>query len=222
MQLIGLNGAKGSGKDTVASFVQDWAERRGVHAARRGFADKLKLSACRIFYPDCDLQFALEWANKIKDADGEGVGYFYTIKDYEESPFARDLLKTMSGRQYLQRYGTESHRDVFGEDFWVDQLLPVGSQVAVIKNFSDNSKYPDFALVTDVRFVNEARRVAALDGVVWEVVRPGHEPDGHASEERLPPQLIDATILNDGTLEDLREQVNNLLDSQFDYQEGQL
>jgi len=44
-----------------------------------------------------------------------------------ERPQLIAIEHSITGRQALQRYGTEGHRDVFGEDFWVDALLPVDS-----------------------------------------------------------------------------------------------
>lgn len=77
MVLIGLHGRAGSGKDTAFLAIQKWAEERGLVAVRQGFADKLKLSACRIFFPDCDLKFALEWSDKIKADPDDWVAQVY-------------------------------------------------------------------------------------------------------------------------------------------------
>jgi hypothetical protein len=98
---------------------------------------------------------------------------------------------------------------VFGESFWVDQVLPppdvTGRQptprharshlrAAAGDHRSVDGLKPrgnfNTLCVTDVRYPNEAERVLALDGEVWEVVRPGLEPDGHSSEEPLPRELV--------------------------------
>ena len=73
--------------------------------------------------------------------------------------------------------------------------------------------------LTDVRFLNEARRVRELGGEVWRVTRPGCDGGAalaagvaaHASEteQRSPEmdQYVTREIVNDGTLDDLRVRV---------------
>jgi len=50
--LIGINGKKGSGKDTACDFIRTWAADRNMTVERRGFADLLKWSIARLFIPD--------------------------------------------------------------------------------------------------------------------------------------------------------------------------
>jgi len=64
--LIGLHGRLGAGKDTAFEGIHKWASERGVRAARRGFADALKLSFARLFIPDCGLDEAVNWCNTLK------------------------------------------------------------------------------------------------------------------------------------------------------------
>jgi hypothetical protein len=49
--------------------------------------------------------------------------------------------------------------------------------------------------------------VLRLGGETWEIVRPGLESDGHSSENPLPRELVTRVIVNDGTVDDLREKV---------------
>ena len=100
-------------------------------------------------------------------------------------------------RRILQRIGNEG-RTVFGKWFWVNQLL---------------TSIPDSipkAVVPDVRYLNEA---AAFDKVI-RVVRPEPHTDrivaenlSHISETEQDQIYADATIINDGTLEDLTVKV---------------
>ena len=62
-------------------------------------------------------------------------------------------------------------------------------------------------IVSDVRFDNEA---TVVDKVI-EVMRPGAERSAHASEAGISPELIWAQVRNDGSLEDLRERVSDVL-----------
>lgn len=194
MNLIGINGFKTSGKDTAFGFVRDLAERDGESAVRLAFADKLKVLAGLTLSVD-----ALSEEGLKQSMDG--------FKEYGELVVKPSEGRcgshfTITGRQYLQNLGAEA-RKVFGDSFWVDQVLPR----EVIEELADDLDWPEWVCVTDVRYPNEAQRVLDLGGEVWEVVRPGLESDGHSSETPLPRDLVTLTLLNDGTLDDLKLKV---------------
>lgn len=103
----------------------------------------------------------------------------------------------MTRRQALQKVGTEGIRKALGEDIWIRRALRLwvadGKPAAVI---------------TDVRFDNEAEAILALGGHLVRIVRPDN--DGlqgtaatHASEAGVSSDLIDVEIINDGTVGDL-------------------
>jgi hypothetical protein len=97
-------------------------------------------------------------------------------------------------RVLLQRFGSDVGREMFGEDFWVEQAF---------RGLSDESY-----VFTDVRFPNEADAIRGRGGVVWNVVRPGvGVANGHVSECALDGFVFDATVVNDGSLEDLEREV---------------
>jgi hypothetical protein len=97
-------------------------------------------------------------------------------------------------RVLLQRFGSDVGREMFGEDFWVDQAF---------KGLGDES-----VVFTDVRFPNEAEAIRGRGGVVWNVVRPGvGVANGHVSESALGGFVFDATVVNDGSLQDLEGKV---------------
>lgn len=222
MKLVGFTGPMGSGKDTAYQFLAEYLESKGKNALRRGFADALKLSAYRCFNPDASLEESLEWADMIKrggritwEAEGSSNG--------------------IPGRQFLQYYGTEAHRDVFGSNFWVDTLLPVDGfkkidQITMdyipdIRKTDDpdvhgawttNFKgkdigWADVAVITDARFPNEAERIRELGGTIVRIERPAVEREIiHASEQKLEG---DFSIWNTGTLDDFRSNVIGFVDS---------
>lgn len=69
---------------------------------------------------------------------------------------------------------------------------------------------PRLTVITDVRFPNEAEAVTRAGGELWRIVRPGTHPAlGHISDTALTDYPTTRTILNDGTLDDLRAQVLN-------------
>lgn len=195
MILIGLAGRKQAGKNTTAKLIAEL--RPDLKIEERGFADLLKWSAYRIFKPDCTREEAIEWADKFKF-----IGNLYMSTDGDEP------LCAVTGRETLQRYGTEAHREIFADNFWVDALLPTDP----VNDWTTKFPGADIVLITDVRFENEAERISALGGVVVEVCRPGgDESDTHASEKPLPGWMIDYAMNNQGSIDDLRENVKSLL-----------
>lgn len=186
--IIGLTGLKGSGKDTVAAYL---IKRHGFE--RRAFADKLKKSVAALF----DIPY-----HEIDKMKNDPTIEIAVGRPDDDLRTVYPMYRTLIFRELLQRFGTESHRDVFGEDFWVDHCLPLGHYY-IGKNIA----------VTDVRFQNEASRIRALDGFIVEVDRPGLDTeDQHRSEAGLPARYIDFTVLNNGTIHDLEENIEIMLD----------
>lgn len=185
MPLIGLHGGAGHGKDTVCEFIREWCEDWDVASRREAFADRLKLSAARLFFPDLCLEDAVAWCNQLK------TGGKVTVTGV-------DVEAEATGRELLQRYGTESHRDVFGSDFWVDAAL------------ADYQPNDELLIVTDVRFQNEADAIHHRGGQVWRVLRigpgAGIPESDHKSEIPLPPEAVDNTIWNCRDLAYLRQE----------------
>jgi hypothetical protein len=189
--IIGVAGFAGSGKDTVGKYLV-------VHYGfeHRAFAAKLKEAAAAL------LDIPFDMVDNLKlDTHGK-----VTVSglDYSEA---------ITFRHFLQRMGTEMGRNVFGEDFWVDMVLPEGWY------FEDQK-----IVITDVRFENEASRVRELDGVViWvettDATRAARGRDSvpaHKSAMRLDPELIDYTITNDSSLANLHVQIKDVLDDMAD------
>lgn len=208
-KLVGINGFKRSGKGEVAlalnEIVPDDQIVYGI-----GFADKLKMLAA--------LSIGLKGSphDLIGEMDAAKESWDFTVTDAQSGI----NFHAFTGREYLQNMGTEAGRTLFGLDFWVDQVLPRPVDHTPGMDWEDHvaqnaihlgSMYPDIDVlaITDLRFQNEAERVKKLGGVIWEVQRPGVESDGHSSEQRLPEELVDHVIVNDGTLDDLREAVRD-------------
>ena len=103
-------------------------------------------------------------------------------------------------RRLLQRLGTEDGRKTIGEDVWVKALLGAGM--------------PTRLAITDVRFPNEGDAIRALGGLVVRVERPGVGPiNGHESETALDGYDFDLVVVNDGTLDELADEMEAVLAS---------
>jgi hypothetical protein len=190
--IIGLHGEAESGKDLTYKLLTEIGEMsgaalKGIGVVRRAFADPLKVSAAYALgfkgtAPEC-----IEFCNRLKE------GTLIRVED----TYNYNSLAALTGREYLQFFGTEAHRHVFGDSFWIDQTLPYGWNPT-----------KEMVVVTDVRFDNEAERVLENDGVIWEIVRPGHGiGKAHVSESGINPKLVHRTIVNDGTIDELREKI---------------
>ncbi len=197
--IIGLNGFKGSGKDTVGSYLVD-----NYDFTQMSFAAKLKESAAALFNIE-----PAKW-EKWKNDETMRV-MLYKAEEFEPWVVESDgdpnhYVNTISVRQFLQRYGTESHRDIFGTDFWVDHAL-------------EGVDADENIVFTDARFENELSRIKSLGGYNVQIIRPNiDDKDSHASEARPPANLIDYVIDNDGGLDHLYLQSDwfiAYLDSQF-------
>lgn len=221
MRLIGINGFKRSGKGETGLAIEALLNDRFITTTLVGFADKLKILGartlgfvdladedCITLMDECKEEWVINIVKRIE------VSYGYDLPPSVEPR----TWHTLTGREYLQNLGTEA-RKVFGEDFWVDQVLPrVPRQVPhgtvdqLIPILLQN-KYPgtDAVVITDLRFENEAQRVIDLGGEVWEVIRPGLTSDGHASEIPLTRSLVTRQIHNSSDLMNLRFQVEKAL-----------
>lgn len=111
----------------------------------------------------------------------------------------------LSYRHMAQTLGTEWGRSLH-PNFWT---RIAGAYMI------DCSKEPSYFhsfCISDVRFINEAQWVRDQGGVIWRVERPQAVPvRAHASEAEMYHFTADKTIVNDGSIDDLRIAVATLL-----------
>lgn len=180
--IIGFSGNARSGKDFSCSLLQEMGKARGVNFQRMAFADKLKISA------------------------HESLGiYFDTLKehlDFSDWFKLNTIINVnsdheISGRDYYVKFG-ESHRNIFGEDFWVKQTI------------SGNLHNRD-VIFTDVRYPNEAEKILSFDGYIVNIERSDSEdsPDIH----KLPESLIDFNVINNKDKDALTKELKVIFDS---------
>ena len=99
----------------------------------------------------------------------------------------------MSPRKLYQRLGTEVGRGI-DVNIWVKN-----AEMFVRQNAGFT------VVITDVRFSNEAFWIHNRGGVVINIVREQNDikENKHSSEDGLKPDDIDLTIYNNGTIEDM-------------------
>jgi hypothetical protein len=180
--IIGLNGRLKAGKDTTFGVIKEFIPE----AEQVSFARMLKMSAAASIGIDVETLEAFKGREDL----------FYELVDLNPPG---DVYR-FNIRQYLQWYGTEGHRHVFGDDFWVDMALPAKL------DHSDR-----VLVVTDMRFPNEAQRVIDLGGITVKVEREtvtNHA--AHVSEQNID-HMIQYFLDNRGTMTDLRANVAQML-----------
>jgi hypothetical protein len=101
-------------------------------------------------------------------------------------------------------------------DTWVNALF--ADYKPVVKEWDELGndtlvQYPNW-IITDMRFPNEMQAVKANGGITIRVVRPSDKEiplDLHPSETALDDAEFDYEIINDGTIEDLKEKVEGII-----------
>lgn len=201
--IIGVCGFIGSGKDTVADYLVNFHEFR-----RESFANTLKDAVAQVFGWDRTMlegrtREAREWREQV------------------DSWWAHRLdMPDLTPRLMLQLWGTEVCRKGFHNDIWI----------AALENKLRTSR--DNVVVSDCRFPNEIKSIKEAGGIIVCVNR-GIQPHWvdiaaqanrgstnaqnwlknekiHASETAWVGTKFDAELDNNGSIDDLYQQVRNL------------
>ena len=207
--IIGICGFIGSGKDTVADYLVNLH-----HFRRESFANTLKDAVSAVFGWDRTMlegrtKQAREW------------------REQQDNWWTNRLGIVITPRWVLQNWGTEVCRNGFHDDIWI----------ASLENKLRNST--DDVVISDCRFPNEIAAIKQSGGLVVRVVR-GSEPEWydaavsrnrgpngnaswslsgrkleqlgvHDSETAWVGTRFDVVLDNNGTLDDLYQQVKRLV-----------
>jgi hypothetical protein len=178
--IIAFTGEKGCGKDTAAAHL---IKKYGFE--RRSFIQQGKAVIAE------SLGIPIQYIELLKSDITATISV--DSKEYHEH--------SLSFGNYIQKF-IESHRKVFGEDFWVEQVLPDGNYMH--RNI----------VISDLRRLNEAERVRELKGVIIRVLRENppqdaRDPD-HDSESQIGAIVSHFTLHNDTTPDDFQEELDTL------------
>lgn len=177
--IIGIGHKRRRGKDVLAEMMSGQAALQGFETCTRPFAYALK--------------------------EHIGAGIFGLTEEqlYGDQKTIIDPFWELTPRDILQRGGTESMRDVFGQDIWVK----------VMQRFIEHCP-AQVILIPDVRFPNEAEAVKRWGGTLIKVERDIEhaEEDTHISETALDDfDGWDHTVNNNSSLGDLKATGDSLL-----------
>ena len=212
--IIGISGFIGSGKDTIADYLVN------SHGFRReSFANSLKDAVSLVFGWDRTMlegrtKQSREWRDQVDPWWAERLN-----------------MPNLTPRWVLQFWGTDVLRKTFHDDIWIASLE------------NKLRKTQDNIVISDVRFPNEVKAIHGAGGKVYRV-RRGDEPAWyrdamilnqgqtnmswsmakiamanlriHPSEWAWIGQPFDAVIENNGSINELCEQVKNLVQDHHD------
>ena len=204
--IIGICGFIAAGKDTVADYLVNYHQFR-----RESFANSLKDAVANVFGWDRTMlegrtAQAREWREQVDPWWAERLN-----------------MPHLTPRWVLQYWGTEVCRSGFHDDMWI----------ASLENKLRTSK--DDIVISDCRFPNEIKSIKDAGGIVIRVKR-GAEPEWysiaknankgapiaqellkefgvHASETAWVGTKFDAVLDNNGTIDELFQQIKMLIKS---------
>lgn len=193
--ILGIAGKKRHGKDVISSVM---SEHYGIH--RIAFADELKRIAMHLW----GLTFEQVYGDDLKEVEDPRWG--------------------LSPRVFLQRLGTQVGREIHPETwvrFTLNTIQKAFQGEPVLLPDLINREFREFRFdaghahtwsIPDARFPSEASAIRAIGGLVIKVVRPSLiSNDTHASETEVDNIVGDINILNDGSVEDLKDKVRSII-----------
>lgn len=177
VNLIGISGRIGSGKDTFAHLLM---QRLDAYWEVKKYAHKLKIIASIL----------------------TGVA----VDKFEDQSFKAQKMPAewgeMTYSEFLQRLGTEAVRNNIHTNAWVNAFYAD----FVAEGIGNDLSEPQW-IVTDVRFQNEADEIKARGGIVVRISRNESSAENlHSSETALDNYPFDYIINNRGTLKGLESQ----------------
>lgn len=184
--IIALHGQANNGKDTAGEIIQKFALGDAIRLKRVAFADQMKILAANSLgiYEN-----EIEAMNSLKDIK--------IVRGYIANLLSGWQLTPITGREYLINFG-ESHREVFGEDYW--------AKIA----FAKIAPWPDI-VVTDLRLEAEAAYLQERQAHIIYIYREKDMEDGFLpGEQKLDDKYIDYYCDNTGSLEDLEKQLKQI------------
>ena len=193
--IIGVVGFIGSGKGTVGDIL---VREHGYY--KFAFADALKDAVSTIF----------TWPRGLLEGDSNASRAF---RERVDPWWSNKLGYEVTPRLILQKFGTEACREGIADNIWVAALEKR------IHGYHD-------VVISDVRFPNEINFIRSVGGTIIRVKR-GEDPiwyndamstntigintmdqyNVHESEWAWIGQRVDYTLVNDSTLENLKDNV---------------
>jgi hypothetical protein len=190
--IVGICGKKNSGKNVVGNAIQGLSAGYTPEETEEMIerADQVNLNI------DTNWQIK-SFAGKVKIIAGILANVDFSMFDDRE--FKDSVMSgwNMTGREFLQKIGTDCMRDNLDKDVWVKALMADYTEQAL--DFGAGKELiltkPDW-LITDMRFPNEAQAVKKYNGIVLKLLRHIDSEDAHPSEKEVEKIEADHVIDN--------------------------
>lgn len=225
VNLIGIAGFAGSGKDTVATIIQGLTLKQ----SNEQIVNNLNNKYFTAYISNWQIK---KFAAPVNDCYKIITGVDYLSLNREEKELHRTNFRDFANKT----------KEVFGEDVWVNALMGQHKLTShkyktgikdsgIEEEVFEEPEYPNW-IISDVRFLNEAKAITDRGGIVVRVNRENIEehvckycgtttmqadylcykaPIQHESETSLDTYNFDWIIDNSGTIEDLIEKVKEML-----------
>lgn len=204
--LIGLGGKLRAGKDAVGDYLE---EHHGYH--KLGMSDALNealLAMNPIIYVELENR-ELPGGGYLPGLAITGSLTYIHYRELHNRVGYVEAKKNPEVRRLLQMLGTEVGREMIDPDVWVN--------IAVRKIQALRAQGIP-VVITAIRFENELEMIRRLGGTSIWIERPERGAEGrteaietHASETSVDSELFEHSILNDGTLDELYNNVGEIL-----------
>ena len=179
MNIIGISGKKGSGKDTFAQFLKEELEKQlGKTVKVDSFAANLK-QCCAILSGQYSCVF-----------------YNQNLKDKKAN------FLSLTNRELMQKFGDLTRS--LDKDIWIKSLF---------SKYLDNP--PEYLIVSDVRFKNEAAHINKLGGILIRIESDRVKENYHISETELdnyPNFDLEITNNKSESLEQLKNKAKEVVE----------
>lgn len=200
--VLALHALPRAGKDTLARLL---AQHHGYqHLA---FADKLYAEVCQAYGVEKDLMQSTDWKTRpqsslaLWNCGNEAFRSLMIDQGFKVS-------EPLTARQVLQHWGT-SYRRASNPRYWVDALLAEMTKLLAHGHtrfvISDSRPLPEPDPFNEPESLYAWALCRTIQFDLLEILRPGSQHTGHVTDNRFPDHLIDHTITNDGTPEELLE-----------------
>lgn len=192
--ILSISGKINSGKDTIAEIVTQITPYYNWEVKK--FAGKLKTIAEIL----------------------TGIPKHH----FEDQEFKKQYMGPewgMTYRELLQKLGTEAMRDGLHENVWINALFADYQATTVAVGTSEfditeKDELPNW-IITDCRFPNELNAIKERNGLTIKVVRDNAVVSDHPSETALDTYTNwNYVIDNNGSIEDLKAKVSEILDKE--------
>lgn len=180
---IGLAGKSGSGKDLIADYIGERYNYQKI-----AVADAIREEV------NTYIQYTL-----AREAARQDFPPTFSLVLNAFKNAVWDKPTTPEMRVMLQWWGTEFRRSV-DPHYWTNRL-------------AERLKNEDSIVISDIRTPEEMVVVREAGGEIWFVERPGIGSVGierHYTEVALEGATYDRVIVNDSTIDDLKQKVSEL------------